>query len=106
MRKEMAELSDIMKDKREQELVDLEAIDRANENRVKIYKFNDMILKYLKENEMTIDQISKGDIEILTKDMVEWDKYIFIKQVVKAIETNYWKPIQWIRDNKKFVLFD
>lgn len=106
MRKEMSELSDIMKDKTEQEIVDLEAIDRANENRIKIYRFNDLILRYLQDNEITIDQLNKEDIETMTRDMTERDKYILIKQVVKAIETNYWKPIQWIKENHKCVLFD
>ena len=106
MWKMMFELSDMMKDKETQDILDLEAIDRAKQNRAKIYIYNDKIVKYLENKWLTIDKVTKHDVEEMTKDLKEHDKYIFIKQLVKAIETNYWKPIQWIKDNKKCVLFD
>ena len=104
--KVFAEMSDIMKDKTEQEQVDLEAIDRANQERVKIKVFEWMIHKYLKEKWLSIDKVSKENLEEMTSKLNDKDKYLFIKQVVKWIETNYWKSIQWIKENHKCVLFD
>lgn len=104
--KVFAEMSDIMKDKKEQEQVDLEAIDRANQERAKIKIFEKMIQKYLKSKWLSIDKVSKSNVEEMTSKLDDKDKYLFIKQVVKWIETNYWKPIQWIKENHKCVLFD
>ena len=105
-RKIFSEMSDIMKDKTEQEQVDLEAIDRANQERLKVRLFNKQIIEYLKANKLTIDKVSKEDVERMTAKLTEQDKYVFIKQVVKWIETNYWKPIQRVKENHKCVLFD
>ena len=76
-------MSDIMKDKTEQEQVDLEAIDRANQERLKVRLFNKQIIEYLKANKLTIDKVSKEDVERMTAKLTEQDKYVFIKQVVK-----------------------
>lgn len=105
-RKVFAEMSDIMKDKIEQEQVDLEAIDRAKQERAKIKVFENRIQKYLISKWISIDKLSKWDLEAMTSKLTDEDKYLFIKQVVKWIETNYWKPIQWIKENHKCVLFD
>lgn len=102
----MSEISDIVKDNPEQEEIDLAEIDRAKMERVKIFRYNTMILKYLDRNKKRVDEITKQDVENLTEDMSTADKHLFIKQVVKAIETNYWKPIQRVKENNKCALFN
>lgn len=104
--KVFAEMSDIMKDKTEQEQVDLEAIDRANQERLKIKVFEWMIQEYLRNKWISIDKLKKDDLEEMTSKLADKDKYLFIKQVVKWIETNYWKPIQRVKENHKCVLFN
>lgn len=50
--------------------------------------------------------LSKEDIAIMTEWMDTLDKTLFLDQVKYTLETAYGKPIKWIVQNNKSILFN
>lgn len=98
-RKVFDEIDDMFKNKRPREVVDDADVVAFVEKRRLKEIFNQVIENYLRTQKMTIDRFWKKDIKILTKDYNDIQKEIFIQQVMYHLETTYWKPIKWIREN-------
>lgn len=98
-RKVFDEIDDMFKNKRPREVVDDADVVAFVEKRRLKEIFNQVIENYLRTKKMTIDRFWKKDIKILTKDYNDIQKEIFIQQVMYHLETTYWKPIKWIREN-------
>jgi hypothetical protein len=65
-----------------------------------------MIHNYLKKYHKGINLLSKEDIAIMTEWFDTIDKTLFLDQVKYTLETTYGKPIKWIIQNNKSILFD
>jgi hypothetical protein len=65
-----------------------------------------MIHNYLKKYHKWINLLSKEDIAIMTEWFDTIDKTLFLDQVKYTLETTYGKPIKWIIQNNKSILFD
>jgi hypothetical protein len=65
-----------------------------------------MIHNFLKKYHKWIDMLSKEDIAIMTEWMDTIDRTLFLDQVKSALETTYGKPMKWIIENNKSILFD
>jgi len=50
--------------------------------------------------------LSKEDIVIMTDWMDTLDKTLFMDQVKYSLETTFGKPIKWIVENNKSILFN
>lgn len=49
--------------------------------------------------------LSREDIVIMTENMDPMDKTLFMDQVKYSLETTWGKPIKWIVQNNKSILF-
>lgn len=67
--------------------------------------FNNLIRDYLRKNHISIEEITKKDINYLGKKYNEKDREILIQQVMYHLETNFWKPLKRIKENDKCALF-
>jgi hypothetical protein len=64
-----------------------------------------MIHNYLRKYQKWIWMLSREDIAIMTEWMDTIDKTLFMDQVKYSLETTYGKPIKWIVQNNKSILF-
>lgn len=106
MWKELRDLNDLMKEEPYREKIKIEDIDRAKRKRYKKEVYRKMIYNYLRKYNKSIWLLSKEDIVIMTEWMDTIDKTIFMDQVKYCLETNWWKPMKWIIENHKSILFD
>ena len=102
----MSDLNDLIKEEPYREKIKVEEIDRIKKKRYKKEVYRLKIRNYLREHNKSIWQLSKEDIVILTEGMDTIDKTLFMDQVKYTLETNRWKPIKWIIQNNKSVLFN
>ena len=102
----MNDLNDLIKEEPYREKIKVEEIDRLKKKRYKKEVYRLKIRNYLREHNKSIWQLSKEDIVILTEWMDTIDKTLFMDQVKYTLETNRWKPIKWIIQNNKSVLFN
>jgi hypothetical protein len=65
-----------------------------------------MIHNYLRKYKKGIWMLSKEDIVIMTEWMDTLDKTLFMDQVKYSLETTFGKPIKWIVENNKSILFN
>lgn len=102
----MSEIEEMFKPKSEYEIINDEDVVKAREIRLWRDYFNRVIRKYLADNHMEIKDFGKEDIAKITAQYTLKQKEVFMQQVIKTLETNYWKPIKRVRENHKSVLFD
>ena len=103
--KVMSEINEMFSPIKEKEVIDDTDVINFAKNRVRKEYFNNVIHKYLRENHLTIDKISKKDINILGKKYNDKDREVLIQQIMYTLETRFGKPLRWIKDNKKSALF-
>lgn len=105
MWKELRELNEIFTPVKKREVIDDSDVIRVTRMRKMKEYFNQLIQKYLRENNKSISEITKKDVNLLGKDYTIQDREILIQQIIYRLETNYGKPLKWIKDNDKSALF-
>lgn len=102
----LRDIDDLIKEEPYREKIKIEDIDRAKRKRYKQEVYRKMIHNYLKKYHKWINLLSKEDIAIMTEWFDTIDKTLFLDQVKYTLETTYGKPIKWIIQNNKSILFD
>ena len=90
---------------KETQVIDDSDVIRYQKIRTAKLHFNALIEKYLREKHISISEITKKDINYLGKSYNEKNREILIQQVMYFLETNFWKPLKWIKENNKCALF-
>jgi hypothetical protein len=67
--------------------------------------YRKMIHNYLRKYHKWIGMLSKEDIAIMTDWFNTIDKTLFLDQVKYCLEVNWGKPIKWVIQNNKSILF-
>ena len=101
----LRDLNDLIKEEPYREKVKIEDIDRVKRKRYKQEVYRRMIHNYLRKYQKWIWMLSKEDIAIMTEWMDTIDKTLFLDQVKYTLETTFGKPIKWIVQNNKSILF-
>lgn len=102
----MIDLNDLIKEEPYREKIKVEEISRQKAKRYKKEVYRKMIYNYLRKYNKWIGLLSREDISIMTEWMDTIDKTLFMDQVKYCLETNWWKPIKWIVQNNKSILFN
>jgi len=105
MWKILSDIDDILKEKHEEVIYDKDVEILREVNQQKEY-FNQLISAYLRKYNIKIGELSKKDINLITKNYNDNQKDLFIQQVLYRLETNWWKPISRIKENNLSKLFD
>lgn len=106
MWKVLRDLNDLIKEEPEREQIKVEEISRQKAKRYKKEVYRMMIHNYLRKYKKSIGMLSKEDILIMTEWFNALDRTLFMDQVKYCLETTRWKPIKWIVENKKSILFN
>lgn len=101
----LRDINDLIKEEPYREKVKIEDIDRVKRKRYKQEVYRRMIHNYLRKYQKWIWMLSKEDIAIMTEWMDTIDKTLFLDQVKYTLETTFGKPIKWIVQNNKSILF-
>ena len=101
----LRDINDLIKEEPYREKIKIEDIDRIKRKRYKQEVYRRMIHNYLRKYQKWIWMLSKEDIAIMTEWMDTLDKTLFLDQVKYSLETTYGKPIKWIVQNNKSILF-
>ena len=101
----MREISEMFSPLKEKEVIDDSDVVRYQRNRELKEFFNNLIKEYLKKNNKSIAEITKKDINLLGKKYNDKEREVLIQQVMYYLETNFGKPLKWIKENNKCVLF-
>ena len=102
----LRDINDLMKEEPYREKIKIEDIDRAKKKRYKKEVYRRMIHNFLRKYQKPIWMLSKEDIAIMTEWMDTIDRTLFMDQVKYSLETTWGKPIKWIIENNKSILFD
>ena len=102
----LRDINDLIKEEPYREKIKIEDIDRIKRKRYKQEVYRKMIHNYLRKYQKWIWMLSKEDIAIMTEWMDTLDKTLFLDQVKYSLETTYGKPIKWIVQNNKSILFN
>ena len=115
----LRDIDDLLKEEPHREEVRVEELSRLKAKRYKKEVYRQMIYNFLRKYHKWIWMLSKEDIAMMTEWMdtidktllmTEWmdtiDKTLFMDQVKYCLETNWGKPIKWIVQNNKSILFD
>lgn len=102
----LRDINDLVKEEPYREQIKVEEISRLKAKRYKKEVYRQMIYNYLRKYQKGIAMLSKEDIAIMTEWMDTIDRTLFLDQVKYCLETNYWKPIKWIVQNNKSILFN
>ncbi len=102
----LRDLNDLIKEEPNRENVKIGDIDRIKRKRYKQEVYRKMIHNYLRKYHKGIGMLSKEDIAIMTEWMDTLDRTLFLDQVKYTLETSYGKPIKWIIQNNKSILFN
>lgn len=102
----LRDIDDLLKEEPYREKIKIEDIDRAKKKRYKKEVYRKMIHNFLRKYHKPIWLLSKEDINIMTEWFDTIDKTLFMDQVKYCLETTWWKPIKWIIQNNKSILFD
>ena len=102
----LRDIDDLIKEEPYREKIKIEEIDRIKRKRYKKEVYRRMIHNYLRKYQKWIWMLSKEDIAIMTEGMDTLDKTLFLDQVKYSLETTYGKPIKWIIENNKSILFN
>ena len=101
----MSEIDEMFTPIQEREPVDDSEVINFAKNRVKKEYFNNVIHKYLHDNWIWIEKITKKDINILGKMYNDKDREVLIQQIMYTLETRFGKPLKRIKENNKSDLF-
>lgn len=101
----MQELSDMMKPEPKPEIDDRLLQQQIREKQVRDY-FNKQIHTYLRTNHKGMWQLTMEDFNKMTENYNSKQKQIFQDQLIKAMKTNRWKPISWIKEHNKSILLN
>ena len=101
----LRDINDLIKEEPYREKIKIEDIDRIKRKRYKQEVYRKMIRNYLRKYKKPLSLLSKEDIAIMTEWMDTLDKTLFMDQVKYTLETTYGKPIKWIVQNNKSILF-
>lgn len=101
----LRDINDLMKEEPYREKIKVEDIDRIKRKRYKQEVYRKMIHNYLRKYQKWIWMLSREDIAIMTEWMDTIDKTLFLDQVKYTLETTFGKPIKWIVQNNKSILF-
>ena len=101
----MQELSDMMKPEHTPSIDDRLLQNQLREREVRDY-FNQQIYTYLRLNHKGMWQLTMEDFEKMTEKYNSRQKQVFQEQLIKAMKTNRWKPISWIKEHNKSVLLN
>lgn len=101
----LRDLNDLIKEEPYREKIKIEDISRQKAKRYKKEVYRRMIHNYLRKYHKWIDMLSREDISIMTEWMDTIDRTLFLDQVKYCLETTYGKPIKWIIQNNKSILF-
>lgn len=102
----MQELHDMMKPEQHQEEISTRLLEKTlHERRVRDY-FNEQIRMYLRTNHKWIWELDQKDLAEMTKDYNTKQRQVFMDQLLKAMQTNRWKPIKRIKEHNKSVLLN
>lgn len=102
----MQELSDMMKVQNTQEEIDDRLLQaKIREERVRNY-FNNQIHTYLRKNKKGMWRLDLSDYNKMTEGYTSKQKQVFMEQLLKAMQTNRWKPIKRIREHNKSILLN
>lgn len=102
----LRDINDLIKEEPYREKIKIEDIDRIKRKRYKQEVYRKMIHNYLRKYKKGIGMLSKEDIVIMTEWMDTLDKTLFMDQVKYSLETTFGKPIKWIVENNKSILFN
>jgi len=102
----LRDINDLIKEEPYREKIRIEDIDRIKRKRYKQEVYRRMIHNYLRKYKKWIWMLSKEDIVIMTEWMDTLDKTLFMDQVKYSLETTFGKPIKWIVENNKSILFN
>ena len=102
----LRDINDLIKEEPYREKIKIEDIDRIKRKRYKQEVYRRMIHNYLRKYQKWIWMLSKEDIAIMTEWMDTLDKTLFLDQVKYTLETTFGKPIKWIVQNNKSILFN
>ena len=101
----LRDINDLIKEEPYREKIKIEDIDRIKRKRYKQEVYRKMIHNYLRKYQKWIWMLSREDIAIMTEWMDTIDKTLFMDQVKYSLETTFGKPIKWIVQNNKSILF-
>lgn len=102
----LRDINDLIKEEPYRENIKVEELSRGKAKRYKKEVYRQMIYNRLRKYNKPIWMLSKEDIAIMTEWMDTIDRTLFLDQVKYCLETNYGKPIKWIIQNDKSILFD
>lgn len=102
----LRDIDDLLKEEPYREKIKVEEISRQKAKRYKKEVYRMQIHNFLKKYHKWIDMLSREDIAIMTEWMDTLDKNLFLDQVKYCLETTYGKPIKWIIENNKSILFN
>lgn len=106
MRQILRDIDELIREEPEREVIKISDIDRIKKKRYKKEVYRMMIHNYLRKYNKWIWMLSKEDIAIMTEWMDTLDRTLFMDQVKYTLETTYGKPIKWIIQNNKSILFE
>lgn len=101
----LKDINDLIKEEPHRHEADLEWLKRSMEKRRKAESYRNTIYNYLRKYHKWIGMLSREDIVIMTEWMNAIDKTIFLDQVKYCLETTWGKPMKWIVQNNKSILF-
>jgi hypothetical protein len=101
----MSEINEMFSPITHKEPIDDTDVINFTKNRVRKEYFNNIIHKYLREKHISIEEMTKRDINILGKNYNDKDREVLIQQIMYSLETRFGKPLRWVKDNKKSALF-
>lgn len=102
----LRDINELITEEPKREEIKIGEIDRIKRKRYKKEVYRQMIHNYLRKYQKWIWMLSKEDIAIMTEGMDTLDKTLFMDQVKYCLETTWGKPIKWIVQNNKSILFD
>lgn len=102
----MRDLKDLIQEEPYREKIKIEELSRLKAKRYKKEVYRKMIHNYLRKYNKGIGMLSREDIAIMTEWFDTIDKTLFLDQVKYCLETTWWKPIKWIVQNNKSILFN
>ena len=102
----LRDINDLITEEPKREEVRVEELSRMKAKKYKKEVYRQMIYNFLRKYNKWIWELSKEDIAYMTDGMDTIDRTLFMDQVKYCLETNWGKPIKWIIQNNKSVLFD
>ena len=102
----MSELEDMMKDERIQQSISDKLLEKSVQERKIRLILTEQIYSYLRKNNKKLWELNREDLNNMTENYAPKYQQRMMQQVMKALRTNRWKPISWIKENHKSILLD